>query len=274
MPVQEDSSGARSLTAHAVSVPLTADSVAPSRLVYGSLEIAPAGGRDAAYPAVYFEVAGGSLGRITFEGLDAVKAARGELLPYNTASPRMPGDWVFTVAESPWLAERNHYEMQVYSTPMLETYLHYVFVFHDDIVEAIAQGIWLDAADSSRPFGRPAQHPLAPLPESLPAERHLSPSGIEWELRRSPRTDGELANGSNLCSQRVWQFNLVLDGRSREGASIWLRTRSGLTTSRLIRPWPSGELGRREGLAQPQEFTEAWEECLATIAERRRVMRR
>jgi hypothetical protein len=272
--VQEDVSGARPVTAQALAVPLTADSVAPPRLVYGSLETALASGRDEAYPAVYFEISGGSLGRVTFEGLDAVKAARGELLPYDTATPRMPGDWVFTVAESLWLTERHHYEMQLYSTPLLETYLHYVFQFHDEFVEAIAQGIWLDAADPSRPFTRPAQHPLAPLPDSLPAETHVSPSGIEWELRRSPLTDSELTNGSHLCSQRVWQFNLILDGRSSEGASIWLRTRNGQTTSRLTRPWPSGELGSREGLAQPHDFTEAWEECLAAIAERRRAMRR
>ncbi|HUB40101.1 MAG TPA: hypothetical protein VMA72_14720 [Streptosporangiaceae bacterium] len=203
-----------------------------------------------------------------------MKAARGELLPYATASPRIPGDWAFTVAESPWLAERHRYEMQLYSTPLLETHLHYVFQFHDEFVEAIARGIWLDTADPSRPFDRPTQHPLAPLPDSLPGERHLSPSGIEWELRRCARTDSELANGSHLCSQRVWQFDLILDGRSTEGASIWLRTRYGRITSRFIRPWPAGELGSREGLAQPDDFTEAWEQCLAAIAERRRAMRR
>jgi hypothetical protein len=271
--VQKDFS-AESLTAQALTVPLAADPVAPPRLVYGSLGLASASGRDEAYPAVYFEISGGSLGRITFEGLDAVKAARGELLPYGTASPRIPGDWVFTVAESPWLAERHRYEMQLYSTPLLETHLHYVFQFHDEFVEAIARGIWLDTADPSRPFDRPTQHPLAPLPDSLPGERHLSPSGIEWELRRSPITDSELANRSHLCSQRVWQLNLILDGRSSEGASIWLRTRNGRTTSRLIRPWPPGELGSHEGPAQPHDFTEAWEECLAAIAKRRRAMRR
>ncbi len=258
-----------------MSVPLTADSVAPPRLVYGSLDMAPASGRDESYPAVFFEIAGsGSLGRITFEGLDAVKAARGELLPYDTAGPRTPGDWVFTVAESPWLAERHDYEMQRYSTPLLETYRHYVLQFHDEFVEAIAEGIWLDAADPSRPFDRPAQHPPDLLPGGLPGDRHRSPSGIEWELRRSPRADSELIDGSHLCSQRAWQFNLVLDGRTSEGASIWLRTRNGLTTSRLVRPWPSGELARRDGLAQPSDFAEVWKACLAAIAERRRAMGR
>lgn len=237
--------------------------------------MAPATGRDASYPAVYFEIAGSrALGRITFEGLDAIKAARGELLPYGTAKPRTPGDWMFTVGDSPWLAERHHYEMQHYSTPLLETHLHYVFQFHDEFAEAIAEGIWLDAPDPSRPFDRPAQHPLDPLPGSLPGERFLSPSGIEWELRRSPRADNELSNGSHLCSQRVCQFDLVLDGRTSEGASIWLRTRNGLTTSRFVRPWPSGELARLEGLAQPTDFTEAWEACLAAVAERRHTIGR
>lgn len=100
----------------------------------------------------------------------------------------------------------------------------------------------------------------------------MSPSAIEWELRRSARADSELINASHLCSQRVYQLDLILDGRTSEGASIWLRTRNGHTTSRLIRPWPSGELASLDGLAQPSDFTEAWEACLAAIAGRRRKM--
>jgi hypothetical protein len=255
--MQGDISGAcPPLIARAVSVPLTADSVAPPRLVYGSLDVASGAGRDESYTAVYFEIAGsGSLGRITFEGLDAVKAARGELLPYDTAGSRTAGDWVFTVGESPWLAERHYYETKLYSTPLWKTCQHYVFQFHDEFVEAIAEGSWLGVADRSRPFGRPAQHPLDQLPSSLPCERFLSPLGIEWELRRSPRADSELIDGSHLCSQRVCQFNLILDGRTNEGASIWLRSRNELTTSRLVRPWPAGELARLDGLAQPSDFT-------------------
>jgi hypothetical protein len=263
------------LIARAVGVPLNVDSVAPPRLVYGSLNVVSEVGQDDSYTAVYFEIAGsGSLGRITFEGLDAVRAARGEWLPYDIASPRNAGDWVFTVQESPGLAERHHYEIKHYSAPLLETFQHYVFEFHDEFVEAIAEGIWLDAADRSRPFDRPAQHPLDQLPISLPSERFVSPSGSAWELRRSPRSDSELIEGSHLCSQRVCQLNLILDGRTSEGASIWLRSRSGLTTSRLVRPWPTGELARLGGLAQPSDFTEAWEACLAVIAERRHKMGR
>ena len=269
-------SGSRPLlTARAVKVPLTADSVAPPRLAYGGLDLASDAGRDDSYTAIYFTVAGGgSLGRVTFEGLDAIRAARGETLPYDIRPPRAAGDWVFTVDKSPWLAERHHYEMQRYSTPLLETHQHYTFQFHDEFAEAIAEGIWLDIADPARPYGRPARHPLAELDPGLPCEGFWSASGIEWELRRAPGPDAELVHDSRLCSQRLYQLNLVLDGRSREGASIWLRTRNGHTISRFIRPWPAGELARHGGIAHPRDFTEPWEAYLADVAERRRKMGR
>jgi hypothetical protein len=110
------------------------------------------------------------------------------------------------------------------------------------------------------------------LSEPAPCERFRSASGIEWELRRAPGPKTQLASDSRLCSQRLYQLNVVLDGRSREGASIWLRTRNGRTISRFIRPWPGGELARHEGIAQPDDFAGPWEAYLATVAERRREM--
>jgi hypothetical protein len=269
-------SGSRPLLfARAVRVPFTADSVASPRLVYGGLDLASDTGRDDSYTAIYFAVAGGGpLGRVTFEGLDAVRAARGEMLPYATITPRAAADWVFTVDASPWLAERHQYELQCYSTPLLETHQHYTFQFHDEFAEAIAEGIWLDLADPAQPYARPAQHPLAELDPGLPAERFRSASGIDWELRCAPRPEAHLVHDSGLCSQRLYQLNLVLDGRSRQGASIWLRTRNGHTISRLIRPWPAGELARRDGIARPGDFTEPWEAYLAGVAERRQKMGR
>jgi hypothetical protein len=251
-------------------VPLTADNVAPPRLAYGALNLRSEA--DDGYTAMYFAVArDGSLGRVTFEGLDAVRAARGETLPYDIASPWTAGDWVFTVEESPWLAERHQYEVERYSMPLLETHQHYVFKFHDEFVEAIAEGIWLDIADPARPYDRPAGHPLAKLDPGLPCERFRSAPGIEWELRSAPRAEAALATDSRLCSQRLHQLNLVFGGRSTEGASIWLRTRNGRTISRFVRPWPGGELARREGIAQPSDFSEPWEAYLATVAEGRRA---
>jgi len=271
----EGPEGLPRLTARPVPVPVTADPVAPPRLVYGGLDLTSRTGRDDAYPAVYFEVTdGGALGRVTFEGLDAVRAARGETLPYVLPRARAAGEWVFTVDQSLWLAERHRYEKQCYDTSLLDSHQHYVFRFHDDFVEAIAEGIWLDRADPADPFGRPDRHPLAELDPGLVGGRFRSPSGIEWELRRSLRPDDDLLGDSRLCSQRVWQLNLILDGQSREGASIWLRTRNGNTWSRFVRPWPGGALDRRSGLAQPDDFAASWQAYLADVAERRRQMSR
>ncbi len=86
--------------------------------------------------------------------------------------------------------------------------------------------------------------------------------------------DSELITGSRLCSQRLYQFNLLLDGDGRESASIWLQTRNGRTVSRLVGPWPVGELARCEGVAGPGDFEDPWESHLAEVAQRRRQMGR
>jgi hypothetical protein len=262
------------VAARSIDVPLAADGVAPPRFVYGGLDPAQTG-RDDGYTALYFEVAGsGQIGRVTFEGADAVRVARGETLPYEIGPPRARDEWVFTVDDSPWLAERHRYEVQRYSTALAHTHQHYVFQFHDEFAEVIAEGIWLDIADPAQPYARPARHPLAELDPGLPSERFRSAAGIDWELRHTPEPDSELIAGSRLCSQRVCQLNLLLDGHSREGASIWLRTRNGRTISRFARPWPGGELARHEGLARHEDFETLWEAYLAGVARRRRAMGR
>jgi hypothetical protein len=257
-----------------MQVPLTADSVAPPRLVYGGLDPLSADGRDQAYAAIYFEVAGRDvLGRVTFEGLDAIRGSRGENLPYQTADQFKPGDWVFVVDRSAWLEERHRYEVSHYATPLLDTHQHYLFQFHDEFIEAIAEGIWLDHADRSDPFGPPTPHPLMPFGLDRPCERFISASGIEWELRRSPRADSDLIYDSQYCSQRVFQLNLLLDGDNREAASIWIRTTNGVLVSRISRSWV-GEMGRLTGFAQPGDFSEQWETYLEEVAQRRRQMSR
>ncbi|MEV0722599.1 hypothetical protein AB0I37_07455 [Micromonospora purpureochromogenes] len=259
------------LEATALVAPLKADSVASPRLVYGGLEINAMDGADLPYPALYFDVAEShDLGRVTFEGLDAVRGSRGEYLPYEV-NRYEPDDWVYVLNGSSWLRGRHEYELRHYSTPLLDTNRHYMFVFHDEFVEAIAEGIWFDIADRDNPFAPPTAHPLAALTFDAPAERFTSVDGLIWELRRSPRTDSDLIHGSQYCSQRLFQFNLVLDGISAESASIWIRTINGKVMSRFSHCW-SGDLadGPLEGFAQPNEFTVQWQTYLSGVADRRR----
>lgn len=183
------------------------------------------------------------------------------------------GDWVYVVDRSAWLQERHDYETRHYATPLIETHRHYLFVFHDEFVEAIAAGIWLDLADRANPFATPISHPLRSFDVEIPCRRFVSAGGLEWELRRSPRLDGDLIRDSRFCSQRVFQFNLVLDGDNREAASIWIRTVDDLLVSRISRPWV-GEFGRVEGFGQPEDFSPQWEAYLDDVAQRRRQMRK
>jgi hypothetical protein len=170
------------------------------------------------------------------------------------------------------LRQRHAYEMRHYATPMLDTHQHYLFAFHDEFVEAIAEGIWLDLADRDDPCALPAMHPLSPLLEDLPAEEFTSADGLIWQLQRAPRTDAELIEASQWCSQRVYQFNLTLDGDSREAASIWIRTKKGALVSRITRPWPIGEVARMEGFSKPSDFAQQWETYLDEVSHRRRQM--
>jgi len=106
-----------------------------------------------------------------------------------------------------------------------------------------------------------------------PADRFTSAYGLIRELRRSPRTDSDLSHGSQYCSQRLFQFNLVLDGISKESVSVWIRTINGKVISRFSHRWPSGEVARLEGFAQPDDFSAQWQTYLSEVAERRQTLR-
>lgn len=118
---------------HAVplSVSLKADAVAPCRLTFGYLAVAGAveDPRSPADNALFFETSESTLGRVTFEGLDAVRASRGEVAPYDDGHDF--SSWVYTIRDSTWLAERHGYEWNNDETPLLESHQHYLFRFHD-----------------------------------------------------------------------------------------------------------------------------------------------
>jgi hypothetical protein len=257
--------------AHPLTVPLQADFVLRPRLVYGGLPLIPAEGKQPS-AAVYFrlEDKGTNFGRVTFEGLDAIRAARGEHFPYARSEPFTAHAWVFQVHDSPWLAERHEYENRHYKTPLLDSHQHYFFRFHDEFIEAVAQGIWFDRPNPEQLLEPPTAHPLQPFALSAPAESRRSPSGIEWELRRATTARTELLSGSVLCSQLLYQFNTVLDGASQPLASVWLRTSNGVTQSRMTRPWV-GQVAEYEGFAESDEFLDPWERYLDEVAARRRA---
>jgi len=152
---------------------------------------------------------------------------------------------------------------------MLDSHQHFVFVFHDDFVEALAAGIWLDVPEDD-PLQMGGEHPLAGLPAST-APAKGSTAGLSWELVRSQRAEADLLNDARLCSQPLFAFNLILDGGRSGDATAWLRVRDGVATSRFARSWV-GEVASARGVAKPKDFLADWEFYCDEVADRRRAM--
>ena len=179
--------------------------------------------------AIQFEVDDGRFGRVMFENLDAIRVCRGEWSPYDIdesvyqdignasyhgeryADVRLPG-WVFTVPQSRWLFERYLYEREHYGDQyefgrdvdeMLCDFRHYLFLFHDEYVEAIAKGIWIDVINGPKetaPMG--SEHPFMGLSEGFES-RTLQVHGKELEVRVNPKPIEILVDDARLCSQRI-----------------------------------------------------------------------
>ena len=117
---------------------------------------------------------------------------------------------------------------------------------------------------------------LEPLPESATAERSTS-YGIDWEMRADPRSVEELVTASVLCSQRLLQYNLghghhgSHHGTSGQGASAWLRTRHGRTTSAYVTGFLGNDRVESEGVADGTTFADRWLRSVEAVAERRRA---
>ncbi len=181
-------------------------------------------------------------GRVLFEKLDSLRVSRGEYAPCRTAAGPPLRTWVFVIEDSPWLVERHAYEARHYRDAyefggdvdeMLRDYSHYLFRFHDEFVEAIAAGIWMDSSPSRLADAEPhPRHPFHDLPESAIVDRFVE-HGISCQVRRNPEPTKNLLAGSRLCSQKLYQFAAELDGRASVSWTLRIRSCKGRVTAQL-----------------------------------------
>lgn len=102
-------------------------------------------------------------------------------------------------------------------------------------MEVIARGIWTDVApDDAHAIA--ALHPFATDFE-FGLVRTGETEGLPWSVRASQVATEELVMRSRLCSQRLFDFYLDLEGESRASTTCWLRTRNGVSRSLLSRRW-------------------------------------
>ena len=256
--------------AHRHNVPLAADSVASPIVHYGD-----------PITAIHFITNDGRWGRITFERLDSLKVSRGENEPF-PSSPDDPDGfhWVTTISNSAWLRERHEYEKRYYGTAynfcgnvdeMLEEYFHYVFSFHDQFVEAIAAGIWLEADNAmlgDRQMDVP--HPLRGLAH-LDAVDHFEGSGIRCFVRRNPMSNDEIVRAAALCSQTVLEVGAELDGSSTPSWFLTLRVRNGVGKS-YLRGYFGNAVETYAGIPSLAEIRSHIDKWLSEVRERRQKM--
>ena len=219
------------------------------------------------------------VGRVTFEELDAIRCCRGEDIPFNYEIPintKAPFPWVFEVDDSQWLAERHAYEMRHYNYPLLNDFVHYVFCFHDEFVEVIAKGIWLEKIDYEKANNVSMTHPLRDLPLELPSET-FSVCEIICEVRHNPEPIERILHASQLCSQKLFQYFMTLDGWSDSSYAAMFRTIHGRSSTRLMcgtYNLPYLDLIEADGIATEAAFRPAFCKYVEEVAEQRRMMNR
>ncbi len=220
-------------------------------------------------------------GRITFESLDSIRVSRGESTPFDIAwSSIQPCGWVAVVEESPWLQERYKYEKQAYGDSynfggnvdeMLRDFRHYVFRFHDEFVEAIAAGIWIESSPTR--IGNAISsdnHPLTQLTNDCISERILA-HGISCQVRRNPRPLEQLVTDANFCSQKLFQFAAELEGDAQVSWTLRIRLRGDTAISQLCDYFSNvvEEFDYVPTLVEIRPYIERW---MGEVSERRRAM--
>ena len=249
-----------------------ADPVESPEVIYGEF-----------LPGIYFPAEDGRHGRVSFQGLDALRVCRGEYCPFdNDSDEGKPSSWVFAVENSAWLVERHAYESEHYRDAyefcgdvdeMLTDYSHYLFRFHDQFVEAIAAGIWFEVADSSlkgKPL--PAEHPFLTLPVST-LTGFIDAHGMRCKVRTNPVSGDELIENARYCDYPVMDFILELPddfaGETLTGFRLSARTRNRTVSSSLRGPLEGGVASFTgvAGLDRIRPYIERW---MGEISERRR----
>jgi hypothetical protein len=217
--------------------------------------------------------------RVVFDRFDSLRICRGEHAPYPSTTPEHYFMFGY-VRPSSWVQERFAYENAHYGKSyefgsdvgeMLHEFEHYVFMFHDQFVEVVAGGVHFDASDSQHVgtelFQRPA---WAKLSESSTIRR-WDCSGLVFQVRSEERDEADIIEASVLCDQSIYQFALEFEGRASVGHALHVRTRDGVTRSRL-RGYFGNTQREFEGVPSLDELRPFFEEHAAEVRARRVAM--
>lgn len=255
--------------AKGIEVPIHSDYVLTPTVIYAD-----------ELTGIYFRTADEQYGRITFENLDAIKICRGEHLPYpDDWTENKEVCWIYKVEDSAWQTERYLYEKANYGSSyefggnvedMITDFSHYIFQFHDQFVEVIARGFWYEK-DSESLIGKPLQdnHPFHTLSNENCS--FLTVRGLTCEVRRSQKTEEELLQDAQFCSQRLIDFSLQLGDSNSVENSLYLSYRNNKPIS-ILRGYFGREAVCFEGIATFEQVRFYIEQYMLEVYERRKQM--
>ncbi|MDI7163582.1 hypothetical protein [Leptospira santarosai] len=177
-------------------------------------------------------------GRILFEKFDSIKICRGEGLPYTLVSGY---SWLSHLENPRWLQERYTYESKYYGDSynftgnvkeMLNEFKHFIFQFHDEFIEVIASGFWIEKNKESLFKQSPTpNHPFLPI--NNPKIEIINYKGLECEIRINTSNMDDLIENAHYCSQTLFEFALILDNRKSINHTVKLSYINNKLTSTL-----------------------------------------
>jgi hypothetical protein len=232
--------------------------------------------------AIYFEDEEAQNCRITFERLDSIRVCRGEYCPYDSDWRKdSPYLWVSKVQNSKWLKERYQYESKNYKNAygfgasvdeMITEYSHYLFSFHDEYIEVLAAGIWLEKSQEKLNANELSKgHPFLPLDHTN--MEIIDAHGIVCHIWKNSTAVDQIVQNAKYCSQCLMEFAPELDGSISTSIYLSLRYRNDELCSVLTKNF-GGELANFKGVAKLDDVRSYIEEWLREVSQRRKAMKK
>lgn len=142
--------------------------------------------------------------RITFDTLDSISNCMGEKMPYESEDYH----WLGEIKNSSWLGERHEYEYKHYKYS-LKDFTHYIFHFHDNFIEAIAKGIWIEPA--CKAIFSP-HHPFQGTSrDGWITKRELFKENIKGVILQNPAPLKTIVESAKLCNQILLELVIFKD---------------------------------------------------------------
>ncbi|MEM9691731.1 MAG: hypothetical protein AAGA56_04245 [Myxococcota bacterium] len=154
---------------------------------------------------------------------------------------------------------------------MLTEYSHYLLSFHDEFVEAIARGLWVETSKEALPRDAlSAGHPFNGLTHLVP-DSFLETAGLRCAVYANPRPIDLVEHDARLCSQKLLEIVMLGDGSRSVSWTLDLRTVAGKTRSTL-RSYFGTAVRTFDGVAGLGDIRDTIFCWMVEVAERRRKM--